>query len=193
MSTDQPDAIAVARDGEEFAFHNAGQEWTVSFHPASLPPPQGRNHGSTGFCFTPSGQIVLVSKDGLAWEPPAGRPEGNESLRETLDREVLEEASARVEDAILLGYSRGICTKGQEEGLVLVRSLWWASVSILPYVPDYEMKYRLLVAPGDALARIGIEPLFPTLDYAPPPSGHSAIFRRFYLDAMTVQAQRPSC
>jgi 8-oxo-dGTP pyrophosphatase MutT (NUDIX family) len=191
MSPGPHDTKSIAGDGEEYAFANAGQDWLVSFHPASLPPPEGKNHGSTGFCFTPAGQIVLVSKDGIAWEPPAGRPEGDESLRQTLDREVLEEASARVEDAVLLGYSKGICTKGHEKGLVLVRALWWASVSILPYVPDYEMKHRVLVAPGDALARIGIEPLFPTADDAPRPSGHSAIFRRFFLDAMAVQTYRP--
>jgi len=158
--------------------------------PGNEPPPEGKNHGSTGFCFTSEGQIVLVSKDSLAWEPPAGRPEAGETLRQTLDREVLEEASAQVEDAILLGYSRGTCTKGHEEGLVIVRSLWWASVSILPHVPDYEMKHRLLVPANDALERIGIEPLFPTQDDAPRPSGHSAIFRRWYLDALTVQADK---
>jgi hypothetical protein len=73
---------------------------------------------------------------------------------------------------------------------VLVRSLWWALISILPYVCDDEMKYRLLVSPGDALATIGIEPLLPTLDSVPRPSGHSAVFRRFFLDAMAVQARR---
>jgi 8-oxo-dGTP pyrophosphatase MutT (NUDIX family) len=178
----------VARDGEEFVFHNAGQDWTVSFHPASLPPPDGKNHGATGFCFTAEGQVLLVSKDGVAWEPPAGRPEGDESLRQTLDREVLEEASAGVKGAVLLGYSKGVCRKGHEEGLVLVRSLWWASVTVLPYVPDYEMKYRLRLPAGDALARIGIEPLIPAFDDVPRPSGHSAIFRRFFLDAVAVQA-----
>jgi 8-oxo-dGTP pyrophosphatase MutT (NUDIX family) len=190
MTADRYDSSAIAQDGEEFAFHNAGQDWIVSFHPASLPPPHGKNHGAAGFCFTSDGQLVLVSKDGRLWEPPAGRPEGDESLRQTLDREVLEEASAKVDDAVLLGYSRGVCLKGHEEGLVIVRSLWWASVSILPHVPDYEMKYRLLVPADEALARIGVEPLFPTLDDAPKPSGHSAIFRRFYLDALAVQADR---
>ena len=189
MSEDPLRTTDIARDGEKFAFHNANQDWIVSFHPASLPAPNGKNHRSTAFCFTPEGRIVLVSKDGTLWEPPAGRPEGDESLRQTLDREVLEEASARVEDAVLLGYSKGICTKGHEEGLVLVRSLWWASVSILAYVPDYEMKHRLLVAPDEALARIGIEPLVPTIDHTPRPSGHSAIFQRFFLDAMAVQAR----
>jgi hypothetical protein len=52
------------------------------------------------------------------------------------------------------------------------------------------MKHRLFVPADEALARIGIEPLFPTLDDAPKPSGHSAIFRRFFLDAEAVQADR---
>jgi len=190
MTDNRTDITVVAEDGEEFAFHNAGQDWLVSFHPAWLAPPEGKNHGSTAFCFTPEGQIVLVSKDGAAWEPPAGRPEGEESLRETLDREVLEEACATVEDAALLGYSRGFCVRGMEDGLVIVRALWWARVSLKPWEPRFEMQHRLLVAPDVALARIGIEALVPTFGDMPRPSGHSAIFRRFFADAIAVQARK---
>jgi 8-oxo-dGTP pyrophosphatase MutT (NUDIX family) len=177
----------IAGDGEEFEFHDAGQEWIVSFHPATAPPPLGKAHGSLGFCFTSEGQIVLVSKDSISWELPAGRPEGNETWRQTLDREVLEEASARVEDAILLGYSRGLCAKGHEKGLVIVRSLWWASISLLPHVPDYEMKYRLLVPPDEAFQRLAVDSLVPTFDGAESPAGNRAVLRRAFVEAMQVQ------
>ena len=71
-----------------------------------------------------------MSMDGSSWDFPAGRPEGDEDWRATLDREVLEEACASVEEATLLGFSKGVCIRGPEEGLVLVRSLWCAVVSL---------------------------------------------------------------
>ena len=121
----------VARDGEEFAFRDCrGQDLIVSWHPPVLPPPSGTPHGSGGICFTFDGNIVLVSMDGSSWDFPACRPEGDEDWRATLDREVLEEACASVEEATLLGFSKGVCIRGPEEGLVLVRSLWCAVVSL---------------------------------------------------------------
>ena len=190
MSEPDPIPISTARDGEEFDFHDAGQEWLVSFHPVSQPPPEGKAHGALGFCFTPDGLLVLVSKDNQKWELPAGRPEGIEGWRETLDREVLEEASAHVEDAVLLGYSKGVCTKGREEGLVIIRSLWWASVTIQPYVPDYEMKYRTLLSPEEALRRILVESFVPTSDGREKPAGNRAVLRRAFVEAMQVQTDR---
>ena len=50
-----------------------------------------------------------------------------EDWRATLEREVLEEACASVEEATLLGFAKGVCaSEGPEEGLVLVRALWHA-------------------------------------------------------------------
>ena len=181
---------AVARDGEEFTFQNAGQHWTISYHPATLPVPDGRNHGSTAFCFTPEGRMVLVSKDGRAWEPPAGRPEADEGWRETLDREVMEEACARVEDGVLLGYSKGLCTYGHEAGLVLIRSLWWARVALLPWEPQDVMTYRLQLRPADVMSRIAIAPLVPTFGETEMSAGLAAIFRRFLKDALAIEMAR---
>ena len=52
---------------------------------------------------------MLVTWPGVAWEFPQGRPEEGEDWRATLDREVLEEACASVEEATLLGFARGVC------------------------------------------------------------------------------------
>ena len=120
----------VARDGEEFHVRSGGQEWIGSWHPSVLPPPTGKSHGSTAICLTSDGNVVLVSFDGEIWDFPAGRPEGDEDWRATLDREVLEEACASVEEATLLGFIRSKCVQGPEEGLVLVRSMWRAVVSL---------------------------------------------------------------
>jgi hypothetical protein len=90
MTMDSHD-YGMAEEGMGYPFHNGGQDWLVSWHAATSPPPDGKNHGAAGFCFTPGGEIVLVSADGASWEPPAGRPEPDETLRQTLEREVLEE------------------------------------------------------------------------------------------------------
>ncbi len=179
--------LGVAGDGIEYPFHNAGQDWLVSWHAASSPPPDGKNHGAAGFCFTPDGQIVLVSAGGAAWEPPAGRPEEGESLRQTLEREVMEEACARVEDAVLVGFSRGACIRGLEKDLVIVRSLWWARVSLLPWEPHFEMSHRRLVPPEQALEQITVAPLVPTEDAPHWVTGLGAIFARFFQEALKVE------
>lgn len=99
---------------------------------------------------TPRGEIVVVSRDGDRWEFPAGRPEDNESWEETLRREVREEACANVVRARLLGFTRGVCASGSDEGLVLVRSMWRADVELGPWEPGLEISHRRLV-PADRL------------------------------------------
>ena len=78
-------------------------------------------------------------------ELPAGRPEGEETLEETLRRELREEACVEVLTARLLGYTRGKCVQGHEQGLVLVRSVWRADVRILAWEPEHEIEHRLVV------------------------------------------------
>lgn len=119
-----------------------------------LPPPSGKPHGSAGICFTNDGHVVLVRWDGISWEFPGGRPEGDEDWRATLDREVLEEACASVQEAALLGFSKGVCTRGPEEGLVLVRSLWRADVALHPWDPQHETTHRLVVPSDSVLERV---------------------------------------
>jgi len=97
-------------------------------------------------------------------ELSAGRPESDEDWRTTRDREVMEEACARVMSASLLGFVRGVCLKGSEEGLVLVRAIWRADVELLPWDPQHEMRDRLLIEPSEALAQMtipaGLAPLY---------------------------------
>ncbi len=121
--------------------------------PPSHGAPEGRRHGSTGVCVTTEGQVVVVS-EGSGWGLPGGRPEGEEGWRETLDREVWEEACAVVEDARLIGFAQGTCLRGHEEGLVLVRSLWVATVRLEPWAPEFETVERDVLEPGEALERL---------------------------------------
>lgn len=163
----------TARDGEEFHFDAGDQRWLVSWHPQTLPPPSGTAHGSEALCVTSDGQVVLVSQDGESWSMPGGRPERDEDWRATLDREVLEEACASVDAAMLLGFTRSVCTSGPEQGLILVRSHWRATVSLLEWDPSHEMTHRTLVAPVDALQRITL--------YGPRP-----IYQRLFEEALAT-------
>jgi 8-oxo-dGTP pyrophosphatase MutT (NUDIX family) len=154
-----------AHDGEELAYRAQAQDWLVSW----LPPTwelDGRRHGAAGICLPDPDSVVLVSSDGMRWELPAGRPEGAESWEETLRREVLEEACARVLSARLLGFSRGHCIAGHERGLVLVRSVWLADVELAPWKPAFETLHRKVVPAREMLEQIS------------PGSGHVRIYRR---------------
>ena len=102
----------VAGDGERIHFSDNGQDWIIEWHPpdsAAKQAPTGTRHGSAAVCVTPDGEVVLISADSESWDLPGGRPEGDEDWRETLDREVLEEACAHVVEASLLGYTKGEC------------------------------------------------------------------------------------
>jgi ADP-ribose pyrophosphatase YjhB (NUDIX family) len=168
----------MIRDGEELPFRDArGQDWLASWHPAGAPPP-GKRHGADGICFTPDGLVVLVTADGERWIAPGGRPEGDEDWRQTLDREVLEEACAQVERATLLGFARGVCLRGEEQGLVLVRSWWRADVSLQEWHPQYESKERRLLPLDDAQALV----------LSSNPHGLPAQDRRIFLEAIKAKA-----
>ena len=168
--------IPIARDREEFSFQSKGQKWIASWYPSTCPPPDGQAHGSAAICITSDKHIVLVSTDGRYWDFPGGRPEKNEDWRMTMEREVLEEACARIEKASLLGFSKGVCIKGPEEGLVLIRSLWRATVSIRDWKPQHEIRYRLLVPSEEALEML--------LTKGNVPDGLKPVYRRWFYEAL---------
>ena len=163
----------VAQAGQEFGFREPDRDMVESWHPPVLPAPDGRPVGSAGICFTPEMGVVLVTWPGVEWELPAGRPEGDEDWRETLDREVLEEACAVVEDATLLGFWRVECVRGRDKGQAFVRSLWCADVSLEPWEPRHETTGRLVVAPNEVLCKVGLS--------------SKPIFRRWFQDALAAK------
>jgi ADP-ribose pyrophosphatase YjhB (NUDIX family) len=140
----------AAGDGEEILHQPNGEDWTVSWYTPPMSP-DGTPHGATGLCLTGDGKIVLISEDGERWDLPGGRPEGNETLEETLRREILEEACATVTEARLLGFCRGTFVAGSQAGRVIVRSLWRAEVELGPWKPRFETVHRRLVVAADLL------------------------------------------
>ena len=136
--------IFAAKDREEFAVRSNGGDWMVSWHsPAATPA--GKGHGAAGICLTADGGLVLISDDGERWGLPGGRPDEQESWEQTLHREMLEEACAKVVEARLLGFTQGRCISGPEAGLVLVRSMWQADVELANWNPQFEIAHRSVV------------------------------------------------
>jgi 8-oxo-dGTP pyrophosphatase MutT (NUDIX family) len=140
----------AARDNETMPTVSGGQHWLTSWHPADAVL-MGRNHGAAGICVGNDGRdLVLISPDQTHWGFPAGRPEGAETLEETLAREMREEACVEVLDARLLGFARSECVDGHEQGLVLVRSYWLANVAIGAWRPQFEIVHRRIVPAAQA-------------------------------------------
>ena len=69
---------SIAVDGQKYEFEDANQSWLASWHLPSESSITGQRHGSGAVCRTSDGQIVLISQDGVKWEHPAGRTEGDE-------------------------------------------------------------------------------------------------------------------
>ena len=147
----------IALDGEERLVPASGGDWWMAWHP-SASAPAGRPHGANAFCLSRDGAVVLISPDGERWGWPGGRPEPGESWEQTLRREVAEEACATVTGARLLGFVRSRCTSGHEEGLVLVRSIWLAEVTVLPWQPVHEIQFRRTVPRAELARHLWMEP-----------------------------------
>ena len=161
----------IAADGRDVAVSSDGQDWRVGWYPPP-DPPAGTPHGAAALCLS-GAQVVMVSSDGRQWGLPGGRPEPHERWVDTLRREVREEACAVVTRATLLGFSRGRCVRGPEQGLVLVRSMWRAEVRLEPWDPHFEIAHRRLVPADEALRLLTIAE-----------RGMAPIYRRMFLEGV---------
>jgi ADP-ribose pyrophosphatase YjhB (NUDIX family) len=146
----------MACDLEEVPVPASGGDWMMAWHRPDQAPP-GQGHGANAFCVTPGGEVVLISRCGPRWGWPGGRPEGGESWEDTLRREMPEEACAIVTGAWQLGFVRSRCLSGPEEGLVLVRSIWRAEVTLLPWRPEYEIRFRRVVPAYELAGQLWME------------------------------------
>ena len=143
--------LTPAADGAALVVRSNQQVWHVRWHGA-MPRPSGSDHGASAICVSKHGRVLLVSRDAVLWGLPGGRPEHDETPRQTLAREIREEAGADVVSATLLGYSVSHCVAGAQAGTTLVRSFWRARVTLLPWRPAYEIAHRQIFSPGDVEA-----------------------------------------
>ncbi len=167
----------IAMDGRDLVVSSNGGDWRVGWYPPPHPPP-GTPHGAAAVCVN-GDRVVLVSSDGQRWGLPGGRPEQGERWADTLRREVAEEACAVVERARLLGFTRGLCVRGPEKGLALVRSMWLAEVRLERWAPRFEITHRRLVLADEALRSVTI---------AEPSVG--PIYRRMFVEARIPSADQ---
>jgi ADP-ribose pyrophosphatase YjhB (NUDIX family) len=153
----------IAWDGCDVEVSSNGGDWRVGWYPPP-DPPSGTPHGAAAVCVS-GDRVVLVSSDGQRWGLPGGRPEQGEGWIDTLRREVAEEACAVVERARLLGFTRGTCVRGPEQGLVLVRSMWRVEVRLERWAPRFEIAHRRLAPADEALRSVliaepGVGPIY---------------------------------
>ena len=100
------------------------------------------------------GAVIVTHKDG-GDHIPGGTREHGEELRQTLERELYEEACARVLDATPLGVLRN-ATRDADGAVVDVHhgSRWWARVELDPWLPEWEMVERRVTPYTDVLGAL---------------------------------------
>ena len=98
-------------DSEKYIVNFAPMNITRTWIPAHEIRPQDSNLKIRQvYCWitTNDGKIIIVSKDGMKWQFPGGKPDEWETIEETLIREVYEETGLEIENAIdnaeLFGY-----------------------------------------------------------------------------------------
>lgn len=114
-------------------------------------PPVEAISQSYGFCFTVSGQVVLVRCEADSWNLPGGQVEPGEDPADTLVREVAEEACARVIRARYLACQHVWDPEAPDERTSHYQTRWWARVELDPWAPLDETVDRRLVAPDAVL------------------------------------------
>jgi len=115
------------------------------------PPGEAPRGSSYAVCVTADGDTVLVNEDGRpAWGLPGGRPEPGESAEETLTREVLEEACARVvEHELLLTSCDSFLDTERRVTARCETPIYWARVELDAWAPQFEKTARHLVPIAD--------------------------------------------
>jgi 8-oxo-dGTP pyrophosphatase MutT (NUDIX family) len=131
-----------------------GRPITLSWLPASFVPPRDLTTQAYGICFTEHRKIVLVAGDDQRWHLPGGHPLEGETLEAALEREVWEEARARVVRSTYIGCQR-IDDPEHPDGLTTYyQARFWARVEVYPFKALFETTERKLVDPDEFLSTL---------------------------------------
>ncbi|HEU5101756.1 MAG TPA: NUDIX domain-containing protein [Roseiflexaceae bacterium] len=131
-----------------------GRRLTVRWMPPTFVPPRELTTQVYGVCFTEHRKIVLVTTGDGRWNLPGGRPEQGEGLEAALEREVWEEARARVVRSTYIG-----CQQVEDPDVVAGPRLYyqarfWARVEVYPFKALFETTDRQLVEPSEFLGQL---------------------------------------
>lgn len=124
-----------------------GSRGIVARHVRERPPADCVPGSAGAVCVTAGGDAVVVTENPTyGWGCPGGHPEGDETPEQTLAREVLEEACARVVESELL-VTHELEELDDERRIVARRwsPAFWSRVEVDPWVPEFEKKHRRLV------------------------------------------------
>lgn len=129
----------------------AGRRLTARWMPPTFVPPRELTTQAYGVCFTENRKIVVVTSGDGRWNLPGGHPEANETLEAALEREVWEEARARVVRSQYIG-----CQQVEDPGAVgepklYYQARFWARVEVYPFKALFETIDRRLVDPDELL------------------------------------------
>ncbi len=131
-----------------------GRPLDLYWHQSLVPPKHGHVTQASGVCFTDDGLIVLVAGNNQVYGLPGGHPEFGETVKQTLVREVAEEACAVVPQLQYLGAVEVHDPLSLSEPRRYYQTRFWARVALLPFVPAFETTQRVLVPPHDFLATL---------------------------------------
>jgi 8-oxo-dGTP diphosphatase len=89
---------------------------------------------SSAYCFFDDKFAIVKNAKGF-WAIPGGHIEKNEDPRDTVIREVMEEACLEIENLRLMGHQEII----KQDGSVIYQLRWFARVKkVLDFTPDFE-------------------------------------------------------
>ncbi|MEM7032751.1 MAG: NUDIX hydrolase [Chloroflexota bacterium] len=131
-----------------------GRPITITWLPLPFEPPLDLVTQAYGICFASDYQILLISEDNRYWNLPGGTVEANETLAETLKREVWEEANADVLDYAYIGCQRIDDPEAPSGKRQYYQTRFWARIALQPFNPQFETIARKLIAPDQFLSTL---------------------------------------
>lgn len=118
---------------------DAIQTWHIS---NELPKEKELISQSSAYCFLDGKFAIIKNKDGY-WAIPGGHLEKGEHPKDTVIREVLEEACIVIKNPILLGYQEIV--KADKSKIYQLR--WFANVEkVLDFTPEFESEEMKFVS-----------------------------------------------
>ncbi len=150
----------MASDFEEMPVPANGGDWRMAWHPAGRVP-AGQPHGANAYCVTARGNVVLISPGGsLHGAGPAAVPSeashGRNAAQARDARRSVRDGSRRRDYSEFVKFEDA-SARPFEEGRVLVRSIWRAEVTLLPWRPEHEIPFRRVVPARDLARHLWME------------------------------------